>query len=90
MKSRGRRATDDIRAEYDFDYRKAVRGKHFHRLVKEGSNIVVLDPDVAQRFRTSAAVNEALRKLLRASRTTPRAAPRSAGHERRKTRSVRR
>jgi hypothetical protein len=64
MKSRSQREADDLRPDYAFDYSKAVRGKYFHRLMKEGSNIVVLDPDVAKRFRSSAAVNEALRKLL--------------------------
>ena len=90
MKSRSQRATDDARPEYDFDYNKAVRGKYFHRLMKEGSNIVVLDPDVAQRFRTSAAVNDALRTLLKAARTTPRQAPRSDARERSKVRKTRR
>jgi len=90
MKSRSRRETDAIRPEYDFDYSKAVRGKYFHRLMKGGSNIVVLDPDVAQRFRSSAAVNEALRKLLKTSRTTRRPAARSQGRERNKVLKVRR
>ncbi len=54
-----------MRAEYDFDYSKAARGKYYRRLLKEGANVVVLDPDVAKAFRSSAAVNEALRSLLR-------------------------
>ena len=58
---------DDMRAEYDFDYSKAVRGKHYRRLLKEGARVVVLDPDVAKVFRSSAAVTEALRSLLRMS-----------------------
>jgi hypothetical protein len=47
---------DDLRPEYDFDCAKAVRGKYYHRLKSEGSNIVVLEPDVARSFRDSAAV----------------------------------
>jgi hypothetical protein len=43
-----------MRAEYDFDYSKAVRGKYYRRLLKEGANVVVLDPDVAKAFRSSA------------------------------------
>ena len=43
----------DMRAEYDFDYSKAVRGKYYRRLLKEGANVVVLDPDVAKAFRSS-------------------------------------
>ena len=42
-----------MRAEYDFDYSKAVRGKHYRRLLKEGAKVVVLDPDVAKAFRSS-------------------------------------
>ena len=38
--------------------------------MREGANLAVLDPDVAEVFRNSAAVNEALRSLLRISKTT--------------------
>ena len=41
-----------MRAEYDFDYSKAVRGKYYKRLLKEGSNVVVLDRDIAKAFPT--------------------------------------
>jgi hypothetical protein len=51
---------DDMRAEYDF--RGGVRGKYARR-VAEGTNVVVLDPDVAAAFPDSAAVNRALRKV---------------------------
>lgn len=60
------------RREYCFDYRSAVRGKYYHRLTKEGSNVVVLEPDVAREFRDSDSVNEALRSLLEVSATTRR------------------
>jgi hypothetical protein len=53
---------DEMRPEYDF--RDGVRGKYANRYA-EGSNVVVLDPDVAEKFKTSKAVNEALRKLAR-------------------------
>ena len=52
-----------MRPEYDFS--EAVRGKH-HRAYQRGSNIVVLEPDVAARFKNSRAVNDALRAVLRA------------------------
>ena len=55
---------DDLRPEYDFEYSKAVRGKYSKRLLREGANVVVLEPDVAKAFGDSAAVNEALRSLL--------------------------
>jgi hypothetical protein len=53
---------DDMRAEYDFS--KAVRGKYAERFA-EGSNVVVLAPDVAEVFKTAKAVNDALRTQLR-------------------------
>ena len=78
MKGKNAEPADEMRAEYDFDYSKAVRGKYYRRLLKEGANVVVLDPDVAKVFRTSAAVNEALRSLLRVSEATRRLTSRSS------------
>ena len=40
-----------------------MRGKFYHEYVK-GSNVVLLDPDVAEVFRDSDAVNQALRTLM--------------------------
>jgi hypothetical protein len=51
-------ADDDLRPEYDFS--RGVRGKYAERFAK-GSNVVVLDPDVAAEFKTPQAVNDALR-----------------------------
>lgn len=79
MKAKSNVSSGDMRAEYDFDYSKAVRGKYYRRLLKEGANVVVLDPDVAKAFRSSAAVNEALRSLLRMSEATRRLTSRSSG-----------
>ena len=78
MKARARSESDDMRAEYDLDYSKAVRGKYYRRLLKEGANVIVLEPDVAKAFRDSAAVNEALRSLLAVSESTRRLTTRSA------------
>jgi hypothetical protein len=72
-KTQGR--SDEIRPEYDFDYSKAVRGKYYRRLLKEGANVVVLEPDVAKAFRDSAAVNDALRVLLAVARSSRRLTP---------------
>ena len=52
---------DEMRAEYDFS--RGVRGKH-HEAYREGTNVVLLDPEVAQVFRDSASVNRALRMLI--------------------------
>ena len=53
---------DGLNPEYDFS--KAVRGSHFESFQK-GTNLVILDADVAQVFKDSVAVNEALRLLVR-------------------------
>ena len=57
-------ASDDMRAEYDFS--EGVRGK-YAKPYANGSNLVLLDPDVASAFGDSAAVNRALRALLEIS-----------------------
>ncbi len=74
MKPKTEKASDELRPEYDFDYSKAVRGKYYKQLIKEGSNVIVLDPDLAKSFSDSAAVNEALRSLLNLTRLTQRLA----------------
>lgn len=76
MKTR-RTETAEMRAEYDFS--KGVRGKYHKRLAKEGSNIVVLEPDVAKAFPDSASVNEALRVVLKAGQSARRLTTRSSG-----------
>ena len=65
MKAKRTNGVAQMRAEYDFDYLKAVRGKYYKRLLKEGSNVVVLDRDVAKAFPDSASVNKALRSMLK-------------------------
>ncbi len=77
MKATKKTPEDDLRPEYDFDYSKGIRGKYYKRLLEEGSNVVVLEPDVAVAFRDSAAVNEALRSLLQLTRSTRRLTRRS-------------
>ncbi len=52
---------DELREEYDFS--GGVRGKYAARYA-EGTNLVLVDPDLAQRFPDSAAVNKALRQLV--------------------------
>ena len=75
---------DEMRAEYDIDYSKAVRGKYYDRIRKEGSNVVLLDPDVAAAFPSSKAVNDALRALLGIMKTTRRATQRATGKARKR------
>ncbi|MFC1660988.1 hypothetical protein ACFL3S_05980 [Gemmatimonadota bacterium] len=60
----------ELREEYDFS--EGVRGKYASRFA-EGSNVIVLDPDVAEVFGDARAVNEALRLLARSARESQRA-----------------
>jgi hypothetical protein len=61
MRSRRLPDRDSMRAEYDF--RGGVRGKYVARY-REGTNVVLLEPDVAKVFPNAKAVNRALRALL--------------------------
>ena len=72
MKAKSPAQPDDLRPEYHFDYPTAARGKYYPRILREGADVAVLEPDVAKAFRNSAAVNEALRSLLQISATTRR------------------
>jgi hypothetical protein len=53
--------SDDMKPEYDFS--GGVRGKHYLSY-QQGTNIVLLEPDIAEIFRDSEAVNHALRMLI--------------------------
>lgn len=64
-----RKGQADMLPEYDFS--NGVRGKYAKRYA-EGSNVVVLSPDLAKIFRTSESVNEALRTLVRVERKPSR------------------
>ena len=79
MKAKEKKAVDELRPEYNFDYSKALRGKYYKRILAEGANVVMLEPDVAKAFVDSAAVNEALRSLLDLTRTTQRLTKHSNG-----------
>ena len=84
MEQKSYTQSDDLRREYCFDYSKGIRGKYYRRLMKEGSNIVKLEPDVAKVFRISDAVNDALRSLLKVSESAQRYAVRSRGTARKR------
>jgi len=58
-------ARDTMREEYDFS--KGELGRYVDRYA-EGSNVVVLEPDVAALFPDSKSVNEALRAYSRRTR----------------------
>jgi hypothetical protein len=56
--------TDDLEMKAEYDFSGGVRGKYAKKFAR-GTNIVVLDPDVAKVFKDSKEVNEILRTLTR-------------------------
>ena len=67
------RPADDMRPEYDFS--GGVRGKFYKEYMK-GTNVVLLDPDVAEVFPDSRTVNEALRVLAQLVKRQAKSKPR--------------
>jgi hypothetical protein len=66
------RSNGDIQPEYDFASMKGgVRGKYYAQY-RKGTNVVLLEPDVAEAFPTEDAVNEALRGILGTARAVRR------------------
>ena len=60
---------DDMRKEYDLSKLEGgVRGKYYRRATA-GTNLVLIDPDLANMFPDSEAVNRALRVLAEAAQT---------------------
>ena len=59
---------DEMRLEYDLSRLKGgVRGKYYER-AKAGTNLVLIDPDLADAFPGQESVNRALRLLVTAAR----------------------
>lgn len=54
--------TEEMRPEYDFS--QGIRGKYAKKYA-QGTNIIILDPDVADLFPDSKSVNDALRVLVK-------------------------
>jgi hypothetical protein len=71
-KNAKQRPNGEILPEYDFSSMKGgIRGKYYEQY-RKGSNVVLLEPDVAKAFPTEGAVNEALRGILSAARPVRR------------------
>ena len=64
MKSK-RDKNDSLRSEYDLSnlLKDGVQGK-YAQLYKKGTNLVLLEPDVAKAFKNEKVVNEALRLVI--------------------------
>jgi hypothetical protein len=83
MKKAKRSAVNDLRPEYTrADLGQGLRGKYLKQY-RAGTNLVLLEPDVAAAFPTDGAVNDALRTLLHAAKAVKVATPRTrrAGHK---------
>jgi hypothetical protein len=71
---------DELQPEYDFaTMNGGVRGKYVERY-RAGTNLALLDPDVAEAFPTDEAVNEALRTILKAAAAVSRPDTAAAKH----------
>lgn len=71
-KVKSSQSDSDMLDEYDFS--NGIRGKYVERL-REGSNVVKLDEDVAAIFPTEKAVNDALRSLAKLIRQYEQSTP---------------
>ncbi len=72
-KKLGNDKDDELRPEYDLHelLEGGVRGKYAERY-RAGTNLVLLDPDVAKAFPTEQAVNEALRLVIQLTKIPER------------------
>ena len=61
--SQANKATSDKQMRAEYDIRGGIRGKYYERY-RQGTNVVVLEPDVAAIFPDAEAVNRALRLLI--------------------------
>lgn len=65
--SRANRQSEEGEMKSEYDIRGGVRGKYFERY-QQGTNVVLLDSDVAAVFHDSESVNRALRMLIEVAR----------------------
>ena len=70
---------DDLRPEYDFDFSTAERGRYARRLKTEGSNLALIEPELAKSFPDSASVNAALRSVVEFAKLSAGLTRRSRG-----------
>ncbi|HEY9172034.1 MAG TPA: hypothetical protein VI136_07120 [Verrucomicrobiae bacterium] len=68
-KASDKTTSQDMRAEYDFS--RGVRGKYARRYA-QGTNVVVLDADMAKCFPSAELVNDSLRALAGIIRRQPK------------------
>ena len=74
-----KQTTDELRPEYEFDFSKAERGRYAGRLKAEGSNLVLVEPDLTNTFPDSASVNAALRSVVEFAKLSADLTKRASG-----------
>jgi len=75
-KASAKNSNDTLRKQYDLSRLKGgVRGKYYRRAIA-GTNLVLIEPDLARLFPTSESVNRALRLLVDTARLATRSARR--------------
>ncbi len=83
-KDAAKKINDELRPEYDLSRLKGgVRGKYYRRTMA-GTNLVLIEPDLAKKFPDTDSVNRALRLLVDAAgaATTTSRRQRSASNKR--------
>lgn len=75
MKARAKKSVDELRPEYDLSQLLAsgVKGKYAKRY-EASTNLVLIEPEIHNEFRTAQEVNDALRLVIKLRRigATPR------------------
>jgi hypothetical protein len=85
MKKDKSELNDWLRPEYKrSDFGEFVRGKYANR-IRNSTNVVLLDPQVAKVFPNDETVNDALRKLIELARSSARLTTRSRRTVRKRT-----
>jgi hypothetical protein len=74
MKKKIPEMNDELRPEYDLKslLKGGVRGKYAKKY-REGTNLVLLDPEVAKAFPNGKAVNDALRLVIKLNKVQTQA-----------------
>lgn len=68
MKKKQNSPKDELRPEYDLaKLKNGITGKYYDRY-RKGTNLILLDPDVAKAFSNAKAVNNALRALMQVAK----------------------
>lgn len=79
MKKKTNKSNDELRTEYDMRslLKGGVRGKYAKKY-RQGTNLVLLEPDVAKAFPNEKAVNDALRLVIKLNKVQDHAARQGA------------